>query len=83
MILKKKIDNNELDQLSILIKNIKNNIQKIEKKYNILNSQKDININLILNYLKNSSNSESEYLQVNTESTNSSNSFIKDIKIIN
>jgi len=83
MILKKKIDNNELDQLSVLIKSIKNNIEKIEKKYNILNSQKDININLILNYLKNSSNSESEYLQVNTESTNSSNSFIKDIKIIN
>ena len=83
MILKQKIDNNELLKISELIKSIKKNMEKTEKKYNILNSQKEININLILNYLKNNSNNESEYIKVNTETDTASNSFIKNIKIIN
>ena len=83
MILKQKIDNNELLKISELIKSIKKNVEKTEKKYKILNSQKEININLILNYLKNNSNNESEYIKVNTETDSASNSFIKNIKIIN
>ena len=83
MILKQKIDNNELLKISELIKSIKKNVEKTEKKYKILNSQKEININLILNYLKNNLNNESEYIKVNTETDTDSNSFIKNIKIIN